>query len=209
MILAYALFGFLCGSLMFSYWIGLLLRHDLRNVGDGNPGAANLWKAAGPLYGAAGSVLDFLKGFLPVWLALEYGPVEGYGWIPVALSPVTGHPFTPFLRFRGGKGIALTFGVWSALTGFEISLVYALILALLLIAFRIWKRGEGTTSAEDGMMTTLGFLLVSGYFLYKPHSLPIYGVWLGNLLILLWKNRNEWLTILKAKEEPDEENVRT
>jgi acyl-phosphate glycerol 3-phosphate acyltransferase len=209
MMILYAMFGFLCGSLMFSWWIGLALKHDIRQVGDGNPGAANLWKAAGSAYGLLGVALDFAKGFVPVWLCLNDGSLAEYEWVPVALSPILGHAFSPFLKFQGGKGVAVTFGVWSALTGFQASLAYAVILAVLWVAIRIWKKGEGTTSAEDGMHTTLGFLLLSGFLLYMPYPLYVYVVWLANLLVMLWKNRLEWLTLLKAKEEPEEENVRT
>lgn len=65
MIIIYVIIEFLCGSLMFSYWLGLVSKKDLSTVGDGNPGAFNLWKAAGYKLGLAGVFLDFMKGYFP------------------------------------------------------------------------------------------------------------------------------------------------
>lgn len=129
--------SFLSGSLMFSYWLGLMTNKDLKAVGDGNPGAMNLWKSSGYLFGIAGIMLDFLKGYVPLMLIRGSEYAQGNLIIPLAIAPIAGHAFSPFLRGRGGKAIAVTFGIWSALTGFEISLVYAVILALLVAL--TWK----------------------------------------------------------------------
>ena len=51
MMIVATLLCFLCGSLMFSYWIGLLIKLDIRQIGDGNPGAFNLWSGAGYKFG--------------------------------------------------------------------------------------------------------------------------------------------------------------
>ncbi|MEC0229423.1 glycerol-3-phosphate acyltransferase [Paenibacillus alba] len=126
MIIVWTLCAFVCGSLMFSYWLGRIVRTNLKAVGDGNPGALNLWKAAGFRWGIMGIVLDFLKGYLILVLLLGSSRIEGYAMIPVALAPIVGHAFSPFLRGRGGKAIAVTFGVWSALSGFEVSLALAI-----------------------------------------------------------------------------------
>ncbi|MGB9578541.1 MAG: glycerol-3-phosphate acyltransferase, partial [Halothiobacillaceae bacterium] len=120
--------GFLSGSLMFSYWLGRLVGKDVRKVGDGNPGAANAIKAAGLTIGLAGGLLDFLKGALPV--AFAAGPLSTpetcrWGWLlpVIAMAPVLGHIFSPWLAGRGGKGIAATFGVWAGLTAWQVPCV--------------------------------------------------------------------------------------
>ncbi|MBC7187359.1 MAG: glycerol-3-phosphate acyltransferase [Calditrichaeota bacterium] len=120
--------GFLSGSLMFSYWLGLLVGKDVRSVGDGNPGAANAIKAAGPAIGLAGGFLDFLKGAVPVALAtwpLSAPEASRWGWLLplIAMAPVLGHIFSPWLAGRGGKGIAVTFGVWTGLTAWQVPCV--------------------------------------------------------------------------------------
>ncbi|SFI80931.1 acyl-phosphate glycerol 3-phosphate acyltransferase [Paenibacillus sp. UNC496MF] len=163
MIIAWTVLSFLCGSLMFSYWLGLLANHNLRDVGDGNPGAINLWKSAGYSYGLAGIALDFLKGCAPLFALAASGALAGYGLVLPAAAAILGHMFSPFLRGRGGKAIAVTFGVWSGLTGFAASLAYAVILAALLAGSRLFTRGKPTTSAADGFQVVAGMLLLTGY----------------------------------------------
>ncbi|KPK05115.1 MAG: hypothetical protein AMJ56_16395, partial [Anaerolineae bacterium SG8_19] len=61
--------AFLCGSLPLSVWLGrLVLGIDIRQFGDGNPGAANVWRAGGAKWGLTAVLLDFLKGAIPVAL---------------------------------------------------------------------------------------------------------------------------------------------
>jgi len=188
---------FLSGSLMFSYWIGFLLEINIRATGDGNPGAANLWKEAGAGYGLLGIALDFGKGYLPVFLIIQSGAVSGYGLVPVALAPVFGHAFSPFLKGNGGKSLAVSFGVWSALTKFRASLTYALILASLYVITKIMKKGKKTTSNEDGIQTTVGFLLLAVYLFWKHYPGFIHWIWLGNFSLLFWKNKHALAEKLK------------
>jgi len=122
----WSLLGFLLGSVPFSYWSGrLLLKTDVRQYGDGNPGGANAWKAGGWRIGLVAIFLDIAKGLLPVVLARRYG-VADWGLVPIALAPVLGHAFTPFLGFHGGKALAATGGVWLGLIGVEAPLAYGL-----------------------------------------------------------------------------------
>lgn len=136
---------------MFSYWIGCLLKMNIRETGDGNPGAANLWKEAGFPFGLLGIALDSLKGYVPIYFILQTVNETGFELIPIALAPILGHAFSPFLKFSGGKSLAVTFGVWSALTQFRVSFIYALILAIFFILTKIIKKGGKTSSNEDGI----------------------------------------------------------
>jgi len=194
----------LSGSLMFSYWIGILRKVNLHAVGDGNPGGFNLWKGAGFQFGLAGIALDFLKGYLPVFLIVSTGVLSGYQLISVALAPIIGHAFSPFLRFNGGKSLAVSFGIWSALTQFRASISYAVILASLYVILWVFKRGKKTSSNEDGIQTTLGFLLLFIYLLNKNYSSPILWIWLGNFIILAWKNRSGMIQVFKDKVQRGE-----
>lgn len=196
MILLLTAVEFLCGSLMFSYWLGRAAHKDLKAVGDGNPGAFNLWSAAGYKLGLAGVALDFLKGYVPlVWIAGS-GTVHGYGMVAVAAAPVAGHAFSPFLKFKGGKAIAVTFGVWSALTRFEVSLALAVILALLLIASKLMSRRPLSTEAS-GFQVVAGFMLVSVYLIARGFPGPYLCIWFVNLLILVYTNKRKLEIFLK------------
>lgn len=184
--------SFLSGACMFSYWLGRLARTNLRNVGDGNPGARNLWASRGYRLGLAGVALDFLKGYLPVALYLANGGEPTSVWfVPVALAPIAGHAFTPFLGFRGGKAIAVTFGVWSAATSFAASTVYAVELAVLLLAGRALNKGQPVSSAADGAQVVGGLLLLVVFLAVFGYPAPVLGLWLGNLALLAYTHRRE------------------
>jgi glycerol-3-phosphate acyltransferase PlsY len=109
-----ALTGFLAGSVPF----GLLLtrltgRVDPRTIGSGNVGATNVVRASGLGLGLATLLLDAAKGWLPAAaFAQAAGPSAG---AIAGLAAVLGHCFSPWLRLRGGKGVATLLGVVGAL----------------------------------------------------------------------------------------------
>jgi glycerol-3-phosphate acyltransferase PlsY len=104
--------GFLAGSIPFGYLIGRLKQIDIRNFGSGNIGFTNVYRALGIKYALPVFILDFLKGALPVVFlkskSFELAVFAGLG-------AIWGHIFTPWLKFRGGKGVATTIGVSSFL----------------------------------------------------------------------------------------------
>ncbi|WP_224753836.1 glycerol-3-phosphate acyltransferase [Paenibacillus terricola] len=196
LLLLWALLSFLSGSLMFSYWLGRIARYDLKQQGDGNPGAMNLWKSAGYWYGLSGIILDFAKGYVPILLLLQTDAIasdSGRLLLPSAAA-ILGHMFTPFLRGKGGKGIAVTFGVWSALTTFTASLAYAIILALLLVIVRLIDRSRpGFHSSEtDGVQVVLGMVLLGIYLVVADYSAAIRWFWLISVLLLGCSHHREW-----------------
>ncbi|WP_127497259.1 glycerol-3-phosphate acyltransferase [Paenibacillus glycanilyticus] len=191
MIIGWTALAFLAGSLMFSYWIGRLMKINLITYGDGNPGAINLWKAAGYGYGFAGIVLDFGKGYLPLALMQHGDTVTGFGIIFPAAAAILGHMFSPFADWKGGKAIAVTFGVWSGLTGFAASLAYAIILAVLLLASRRLSKGRPISSETDAFHVVLGMLLLSIYLVLDNYSWPYVLLGLINFILLAYSHRKE------------------
>lgn len=198
MIILYIVIEVLCGSLMFSYWLGLAVDKDLKTIGDGNPGAFNLWYAAGFKLGMLGVMLDFMKGYLPLAILVEWGLIRGMTIVPVAIAPILGHAFSPFIKFRGGKGIAVTFGVWSAVTRFEVSIVYAVILAILLFIVKLLKKGKTISTEIDAFMVVAGMLILGIYIIARANSVYLIILWLGNLLLLEYTNRTKLYTLAKA-----------
>lgn len=132
--------AFASGSLPFAVWLGRLVAgRDVRGVGDGNPGAANAWRAGGWRLGVLVLLLDFLKGALPV-AAAHYGArLAGLSLAAVAVAPVAGHAFSPFLRFRGGKALAVSFGALAGLTLGHLPIV----LGLFMVVFYTTLRTDG------------------------------------------------------------------
>jgi len=178
-ILAWFLFAFLCGSLPFSVWIGRwILKVDIRQYGDKNPGTANVFRAGGRGWGIVAMLLDFLKGAIPVGLANWRSELGNWGLALVAIAPILGHAYSPWLGFRGGKALATTFGIWTGLTLWQGPTVLGASLTL-------WS---GLLVASGwvmlfGMLSFLAFLLLS--------EAPLYLVAVGilNAALLLWKYR--------------------
>lgn len=191
---------FLCGSMMFSYWLGLAARRNLRDVGDGNPGALNLWRSAGVAYGIAGIALDFAKGFVPVACLQAFGAISGYGVAVASLMPILGHAFSPFLRGRGGKAIATTFGVWCGLA-FEGALAYAIILALLLAGSSLLRARKKASAEADAFQVVLGMLLLFAYVTARSFAAPIATFALANALALAFTHRRELRRLIARGSE--------
>ncbi len=129
------------GACPFSVWIGRwLLKKNIRDYGDGNPGAWNVFRAGGRVTGWLALILDVSKGFPIVALANSYFDFPESAVYVVGISAILGHAFSPFLRFRGGKGVAVTYGVMLALPQKEILLLMAvfMLLGFLFFAVHAW-----------------------------------------------------------------------
>lgn len=115
--LFFAVTGFLSGAVLYSYLLPKLFCgvDVVQSSDDSNPGMSNAVKYAGWGIGILCLALDLLKGFAPVFWALHHiNPFDPL-FSAVIAAPVFGHAFSPFLRGRGGKAIAVSFGVLLAL----------------------------------------------------------------------------------------------
>jgi glycerol-3-phosphate acyltransferase PlsY len=173
--------GFLSGSLPFSVWLARLRGRDVRAVGDGNPGAVNAFKAAGPLPGAAALLLDFLKGALPVAAGFWLVGLRGWLVIPIALAPVLGHAFSPFLGWRGGKAVAVTLGVWSGVTLWAGPCLLGLVFII----------GKFVLRLRDAWTVLLGMaaLLTATILWWREPQLAVLAT--ANAALLAWTHRKE------------------
>lgn len=101
------LVAFFLGAVNPASILARLLGKDLTQ-GSGNPGATNAGRVLGRGWGVLVGVLDVLKGVVPVWVAaVLWGTVPAY---VVGVAVVLGHVYSPYLRGRGGKGVATTLG---------------------------------------------------------------------------------------------------
>lgn len=118
--------GYLLGCVPSAYIAGRLARGvDIRELGDGNMGAANAWRELGPRAGIAVVVVDVGKGAAVVLIARAMGvPLPAV--LLTGLAAVAGHNWPIFLRFRGGRGEATTIGVLSALMPREMLIVFGI-----------------------------------------------------------------------------------
>lgn len=152
-----AVSAFWLGACPFSLWIGRwLLGKDIREYGDGNPGAVNVFRAGGRKSGCLALTLDVTKGIPLVLLAHSFFGFPEPAAMAVGLSAILGHASSPLLGFRGGKAIAVTFGVLLALPQHEILVTFAffMFLGFLLLESDAWKVMLGPLGSLAYLLTT-------------------------------------------------------
>jgi acyl phosphate:glycerol-3-phosphate acyltransferase len=110
-------FAYLLGSVPSGWVVMKVYRNqDVRKLGSGNIGAANVFRAGGPGAFAATLIADGLKGFIPVMLGILLGlGDQELALAAIGLAAVLGHTWSIYLGFRGGKGVATSGGVLLAL----------------------------------------------------------------------------------------------
>ena len=169
--------AYLIGSLSFAVIVSRVMgMADPRTYGSGNPGATNVLRSGSKAAAGATVLLDALKGFVPVLLALRFGPAFGLGEgtvAMVALAAFLGHLWPVFFRFQGGKGVATAAGVlfglnpwlglatlatWIIIAAFSrYSSLAAIVAAVFAPFFQILVWGGGPTAVA---VTVMGLLLV-------------------------------------------------
>jgi glycerol-3-phosphate acyltransferase PlsY len=159
-----ALLGFVCGSIPF----GLILTRaaglgDVRQIGSGSIGATNVLRTGNKGLAIATVVLDAAKGLVPVLIA-EY--LWGLGGI-AAVAAVAGHCYTPWLKFKGGKGFATAAGVLGALA-WPVMLACAAIWAATIAISRI--------SSVASMATVVAAPAVAGLLGYPQLLYPLIAI---------------------------------
>jgi len=154
--------AFWLGACPFSLWVGKwLLKKDIRDYGDGNPGSINVLRAGGRKAFVLALFLDIGKGIPFVALAHYYFELPMAMVMAVGLSAILGHAFTPILRFNGGKALAVMGGVLLGLPQLDIffSLVIFMLLGFLLIDVDAWRVMFGTTATLIYLVITKGVSL--------------------------------------------------
>jgi glycerol-3-phosphate acyltransferase PlsY len=180
-VVLWTVLGFFLGAMPFSVWLGRFLGSlDLPALGDGNPGAANAWRVGGWRIGFPVLALDYLKAALPVGIAYQTGSVSGWSLFPVALAPILGHVWSPFLQFRGGKGVNVSFGVWSGLTLWQGPTLLGILLAL---CYGVQQ--------NDGWSVALGMAGFLGCLVFAYGDPVLSSIGAANMLVLAWTHRRE------------------
>ena len=176
MIIFLCVAAYFTGAVPTGYLITRLVKGvDIRSIGSGNPGATNVYRTAGAAAGVVTFVLDVLKGFLPVIFTVIYsGSTNSFWWILVGLCTVSGHIWTVFLGFRGGKGVATACGVFFALMPLPTFYAFALFLAVVFL----------TRYVSAGSIAAALFLPVFAWFTNQPKTLFIFTIVIGILIII-------------------------
>ena len=124
-----AILSYLLGSCPFSVWVGkLALGKDIRGYGDGNPGAANVFRTGSRFWGIVALLADVVKGMPFILIArLVFGLPQATIYI-IAVCAVLGHGYSPFLGFRGGKALAVFGGTLLAIPQWDMVISFAIFL---------------------------------------------------------------------------------
>ncbi len=182
------IFAYLLGSIPSGYLIAKAKGVDIRKVGSGNIGGANVARSFGWKWGLLVGLCDLLKGFIPTVLAVMFLDSQ-WQIAVVALFTVLGHIFPVWLSFKGGKGVATTFGILAALFGWKIFLIWIGVWVLLLFIFKI-------TSVTNLLMITFVPLI----FITVFNSLPYFVLGLFLTGIVWWAHRQNLKRIIEGKE---------
>lgn len=160
--------GYLLGSLPTGLVVvRALTGTDIRNAGSGNIGTVNVYRVTGLWASAVVLAVDMLKGAAAVVLARAWGLTAGVQ-VAAGLAAIAGHNWSLFLRFRGGKGIATSFGVllaispivglvaaavWGIVVGLTRYASLASLLAMMSVPVAMWWRREPTAYLVFGLVT--------------------------------------------------------
>lgn len=181
-----ALGAYFLGSIPIGYLVGKAKGIDIRAVGSGNIGATNVLRTLGKGPGYMVFFLDVLKGFIPAIVAKKMGYENDWSFA-IGLCAVFGHSLSPFLGFKGGKGIATGLGALlgsvtlvglSSFTIFFIFMALTMIVSLSSIAAAVTLPIWGLTFGEK--FHVVGILLVMGIYIISRHKSNIARIRAGN-----------------------------
>jgi acyl phosphate:glycerol-3-phosphate acyltransferase len=179
--------SFLVGSIPFGYLIGRFAYHtDIRTQGSGNIGAMNALRTLGKGGAIAVLLLDAAKGVIPV-LILHAQPLASLA----AACAVVGHCFSPWLGWKGGKGVATAFGA-----------IFALCWPAGLVVVAAWIAGALIVTRYSSVGSMLGSI-VSPFALFAfTRSIPetLFGAFVA--VLILWTHRANIVRLRSGTEGP-------
>ena len=173
--------SFFSASIPWSLIIGFIFsKQDIRTIGDKNPGGTNTLKLAGIKVGLIAITLDILKSFFPIYFAIIFG-FDGFQLAILCFAAISGSIFSPFLRFNGGKSLAVSCGIWMAISSGMIGPLICLIMAFshLIQKTHLWTILSGW----------LGILI---WVLIFSLSIEYVVIFIINFILVMFKHKNEF-----------------
>ena len=151
---AWLVVAYLVGGIPFGFLIGKMRGVDVRTVGSKNIGATNVFRTVGKKWGVLAFACDVLKGLLPTIAARYFA--SDVSWLPLAVGVmcVLGHMLTPYMKFKGGKGVATAFGMLIGLAPALVGTAFALFALVFAVSHYI---SLGSCSAALFLMVAVWF----------------------------------------------------
>jgi glycerol-3-phosphate acyltransferase PlsY len=140
--------GYLIGAIPFAFIIAYLKnKEDIRQLGTGNAGTMNVAREIGVFSGIMVLALDMAKGCLAILIAKWLGVPSLWVFL-TGFAAVAGHSWSPFLKFRGGKGVATALGVLLGLTPLEFIIGFAVMVSIFMF------------TRNSGLSAGIGFVIL-------------------------------------------------
>ena len=182
--------GYFSGTIPWSLICSKLISGmDPRNVGDKNPGATNAWKVGGWVAGMTSLILDIGKGLVPILLVFYFFDASRSNDFTntvylcvLCCAPILGHAWSPLLKFRGGKALAVSWGVWIGLTSGSALPVGMIVL----LGMHLVQKNHAITVT----VCLISFGLV--FAMLGPNYMKIF--WAFNLIIIVFKHRQDYFS---------------
>lgn len=178
-----ALGAFLLGSIPTGYLVARAKGVDIRRHGSGNIGATNVFRTLGKPLGIVVFFTDALKGFGAVWLATRFGDACPWTGIVAAVAAIAGHNYTPWLGFKGGKGIATSAGVLLALMPWAV-------LAIALVWISVFKISGYVSLASICASAALPLAVGALWYAGCGGNGPLLGFALLISALAIWRHRS-------------------
>jgi glycerol-3-phosphate acyltransferase PlsY len=180
--------SYLLGSIPTGLWLGLRLRGvDIRQHGSKNIGATNTLRVLGKPLGILALIGDIGKGLVAVLLVARISP-WAYAPLACGIAAILGHSASPFCRFRGGKGVATSAGVFFALCPYP--MLVALVVFLVVVI--------ATHMVSAGSISAAAALAIAVFFFPYDFALRVLVVLVAMLVI--FKHRSNVQRIVKGQE---------
>ncbi len=190
-LIIYIIFGYILGSIPFGLVLCYIFGYgDIRKIGSGNIGATNVLRTGNKLLAFITLLLDSGKGAISVLISLYIMNVDFNTAMAAGFGSILGHLFPVWLKFKGGKGVATTFGTLLALSPYT-GLITCVIWLITALIFRI--------SSLSALVAVLVSPVIS-YFLYPQYELlPL---WCAIVAVIVWAKHYQNIKRIIKGEEP-------
>ena len=164
---------------------------DLREHGSKNLGATNVYRILGWKYAIPVALFDIAKGAIPVLFFSGWAGAAQRPWLPVALggAAVMGHMFSPYVSFRGGKGVATAAGMFLALAPL------AVLIAIAVWALCLWLTGYVSVSSIVAVASVPLWVA-----LFQPHDAYVFWAGIGLVALIVFAHRRNIARLFAGTE---------
>ena len=192
---AWLLGAYLIGGIPFGFLIGKMRGVDVRTAGSKNIGATNVFRTVGKKWGLLAFFCDVMKGLVPTLVAKTlYAETTPEMPILVGITCVVGHMLTPYMKFKGGKGVATAFGALIALMPTTVGMAFALFAVVFACSHYI-SLGSCTAATALAIAVWIPFLDHGGY-----HDLPLSVLVTLIAAFIVWKHRSNIGRLVRGEE---------